>query len=96
VNERSSPVSATAIAMIDRRLEDLAEANALYGKDQRLSAPDKIARNEREISWLKDLRSELVMIGHAQTPAVQWCSCKASQREGRHMAWCPVASPEGK
>jgi len=48
-----------AIAHIDRRLADLAEANALYGKDQRLGAPDKIARNDREISWLKDLRSIL-------------------------------------
>lgn len=45
------------VAFIDRRLEDLAEANALYGKDQRLGAPDKVARNDREISWLKDLIS---------------------------------------
>jgi hypothetical protein len=70
MNDQISPVSARAIAIIDRRLEDLAEANALYGKDQRLSVPDKIARNEREISWLKDLRSELVMSGHAPTPEV--------------------------
>jgi hypothetical protein len=46
-----------AVAFINNRLADLAEANALYGKDQRLSAPDKIARNDREISWLKELRS---------------------------------------
>jgi hypothetical protein len=46
-----------AVTTINARLEDLAEANALYGKDQRLGAPDKIARNDREISWLKDLRS---------------------------------------
>lgn len=45
------------VAFINRRLEDLAEANAIYGKDHRLGAPDKIARNDREISWLKDLRS---------------------------------------
>lgn len=45
------------LAFIDARLEDLAEANAIYGKDTRLGAPDKIARNNREISWLKDLRS---------------------------------------
>lgn len=49
------------LAFIDARLEDLAEANALYGKDTRLGAPDKIARNEREISWLKDLRSMLIL-----------------------------------
>lgn len=58
------------IALINRRLEDLAEANAIYGNDQRLNAPDMVARNDREISWLKDLRSELVPSGHAQTPAV--------------------------
>ena len=45
--------------LINERLEDLQTANALYGKDQRLSAPDKVARNDREISWLKDLRSYL-------------------------------------
>lgn len=45
------------IAFINIRLQDLAEANAIYGKDQRLDAPSKVARNEREISWLKDLRS---------------------------------------
>ena len=49
------------LAFIDARLQDLAEANALYGKDNRLSAPDKIARTDREISWLKDLRSMLVV-----------------------------------
>lgn len=49
-----------ASAFVETRLTDLAEANALYGKDQRLSAPDKIARNDREISWLKDLRSLIV------------------------------------
>ena len=64
--ERSSPDS--AVAFINRRLEDLAEANALYGKDQRLSAPDKIARNDREISWLKDLRSMLSLDGAARAP----------------------------
>lgn len=45
------------VEFINRRLADLAEANSLYGKDQRLGAPDKIARNNREISWLKELRS---------------------------------------
>lgn len=25
-----------------------------------------------------------------------FCSCKASQREGRHMAWCQVSSTEDK
>ncbi|MGM4987376.1 hypothetical protein [Tardiphaga sp. 841_E9_N1_2] len=48
-----------ARAHINARLEDLATANALYGKDNRLSAPEKIERNNREISWLKDLRSIL-------------------------------------
>jgi hypothetical protein len=47
------------VAFINTRLADLEEANAIYGKDQRLGAPDKIARNDREISWLKDLRSML-------------------------------------
>src|SRR5687768_5014844 len=66
------------IAFINARLTDLAEANALYGKDQRLNAPDKIARNDREISWLKDLRTVIVMLGVAQrqpepfTPAEAW------------------------
>lgn len=54
-------VQSDVVAFINRRLEDLAEANALYGKDQRLGAPDKIARNEREISWLKDLRSMIAL-----------------------------------
>jgi hypothetical protein len=45
------------VAFINRRLEDLAEANAIYGKDQRLDAQSKVERNNREISWLKDLRS---------------------------------------
>lgn len=49
------------LARLDARLEDLAEANALFGKDHRLGAPDKIARNDREISWLKDLRSMIVL-----------------------------------
>lgn len=52
------------VAFINARLTDLAEANALYGKDQRLNAPDKIARNDREISWLKDLRSLVVSSTH--------------------------------
>lgn len=47
--------------LINDRLEDLATANALYGKDLRLSAPDKIERNNREITWLKDLRSYLAL-----------------------------------
>lgn len=50
-----------AMAFIGKRLEDLAEANALYGKERHLSTPDKIARNNREISWLKDLRSILAL-----------------------------------
>lgn len=45
--------------LVNERLEDLATANALYSKDQRLTTADKIARNEREISWLKDLRSAI-------------------------------------
>lgn len=46
---------------INRRLEDLAEANAIYGNDVRLDAPSKVDRNNREISWLKDLRSEFCL-----------------------------------
>jgi len=53
----SAEPSKDAVSFINTRLEDLAEASAIYGKDQRLNAPDKIARNEREISWLKELRS---------------------------------------
>jgi hypothetical protein len=59
-------LSVDPIASINRRLEDLAEANAIYGKDQRLNAPDKIARNAREISWLKNLRSMIAMHRVAQ------------------------------
>lgn len=57
------------VRFIDARLEDLAEANALYGKDQRLGAPDKIARNDREISWLKDLRS--LILTASSTPSTE-------------------------
>jgi len=59
-------LSVDPIAFINRRLEDLAEANAIYGKDHRLNAPDKTARNDREISWLKDLRSMVAMRPLAQ------------------------------
>ncbi len=58
-----TPPDREAIARLNERLADLAEANALYGKDQRLNAPDKIARNDREIAWLKDLRSILALRG---------------------------------
>lgn len=64
---RRYPVTASGpTAFIDARLTDLAEANALYGKDHRLGAPDKIARNDREISWLKDVRSIIVTGDAAQ------------------------------
>lgn len=66
VAARASDLSVDPIAFINRRLEDLAEANAIYGKDQRLNAPDNIARNDREISWLKDLRSMVAMRHPAQ------------------------------
>lgn len=62
----SSGSASDPIAFIEARLTDLAEANTLYGKDQQLGAPDKIARNDREISWLKDLRSMIVMRDVAQ------------------------------
>jgi len=66
----SAGTASELVAFINSRLADLAEANALYGKDQRLGAPDKIARNDCEILWLKDLRSIIVTVDHAQTPAV--------------------------
>lgn len=60
-----TPIGSGAEAMreakrlINERLEDLETANELYGKDQCLNAPEKIERNTREASWLKDLRSIL-------------------------------------
>jgi hypothetical protein len=89
------------IAMINRRLEDLAEANAIYGNDQRLSAPDKIARNDREISWLKDLRST---IASPDTSTDRCAKCNYPRAEHSYNGACyglcgefvpPVSSPEG-
>lgn len=50
-----------ALGMIADRLCDLNQANAQLGSDPRLSSPDWIARNDREKSWLRDLRSTLVL-----------------------------------
>ena len=47
------------VACINRRLEDLEEANALYERDKLYREPE-IARNNREISCLKDIRSLLL------------------------------------
>lgn len=57
-----------ALDLIAARLVDLAGANALYGKDNRLSAPEKIERNNREITWLKDLRSTIKTAALAPQP----------------------------
>jgi hypothetical protein len=65
---------------INARLEDLATANALYGKDQRLSAPEKIDRNNREISWLKDLRS-LIALSSAPV-AGEWQDISTAPMDG--------------
>lgn len=69
-NPSSTGITRDPTTFINARLTDLAEANALYGKDQRLGAPDKVARNDREISWLKDLRTIIAYHDVAQAEPV--------------------------
>jgi hypothetical protein len=76
------------VAFINNRLADLAEANALYGKDQRLSAPDKIARNEREISWLKELRS-IIKTEPQEAPVTRGPDCACCEQQPRRDCTVP-------
>lgn len=69
-DHNGSSAGSEPVEFINRRLADMAEANSLYGKDQRLGAPDKIARNNREISWLKELRS--IILIEPQAVSVPW------------------------
>lgn len=50
-----------AIARINERLADLVGANEVHAKRMLLSDENAIARNNREASWLKDLRSILAL-----------------------------------
>ena len=51
--------SGQGVAYINRRIEDLVGENALYDRDMAWRKPE-IARNNREISCLKDIRSLLL------------------------------------
>jgi hypothetical protein len=53
---KTSPV----MARIDARLADLREANETYRKSS-WDRSDAIQRNEREIHWLREIRSELLL-----------------------------------
>lgn len=86
------------VAFINSRLADLAEANALYGNGQHLNALYKIARNEREISWLEELQSTILTAAKAQGPK---CYCHVLPNgygkcpECRTTTWKEVAQKAG-
>jgi hypothetical protein len=86
---RSSAGTAEPVAFINARLADLAEANAIYGKDQRLDAPNKVARNEREISWLKELRSIILTQPQEAAPPRQ-AGDEVVNFNGRMVTWAEL------
>jgi hypothetical protein len=66
MTDRTSPETETPLTLIDKRLADLREANDVF-RTHSWDRSSAIARNEREISWLRDLRSGIVLCGYAQT-----------------------------
>jgi hypothetical protein len=67
---------------IDDRLADLREANEIFRKDSRLSAQDGIHRNDREIRFLKDLRSEVILAALPSRAVVGWQPIESAPKDG--------------
>lgn len=76
----SQPDEREAIVMIDVRISDLHDANEIFARDPRDMKRD-IQRNHREIMWLRDLRSIIILAMQAERRSVK-CGRVSFQKLG--------------